>query len=292
MNMKKDYTRSETKGMLKAVLYGSKKGTSYIQKFGVRFLNVLYSGADQDNEINDVASSNLKRILEKKPDKDAIINDLKKRLSVVKAKTKKHHDWAVEQNGNFKRVVFGEAAPFSGAHLLGDKPEDKKGPYYNALKKYAEKIEGKTLREQLENAETLFIDILTVPLPIDPKLRKQWSQSRAFKIGKQSLSSVLFKLALEHYKIAPKGNAKGPTIALMMPPLTADGIINDAFSQKSKSASSETIKAQLISINDPETIKEHLKKRIVPSVFSVLAMDRSNSPNGGILKKIVALELQ
>jgi len=167
--------------------------------------------------------------------------------------------------------------------LLGDEPEDKKGPYYNALKKYAGEIKGKTLRAQLQNAETLFIDILTVPLPIDSELREQWSW--AFKIGKQSLSSVLFKLALEHYKIAPKGNAKGPTIALMMPPLTADGIIKDAFLKKFKGP--KAITKQLVSINAAEKIEEYLEEGIVPRAFSVLAVDRSNSPNGIILTKIL-----
>jgi hypothetical protein len=202
-------------------------------------------------------------------------------------KTEAHHLWANKNSGAnkkaYKRVVFGEAAPFSGAHLLGNKPKDKKGPYYKALKKYAGNTQGTNLRDQLETTQTLFIDIMTVPLPIDSELRKQWSSE--FLINDLSLSSVLFQLALEHYKIKPKRNAKAPKIALMMPPLTAYGIIKDAFSPEFKGA--DAITNQLVSINDSDTIKNYLKDGIVPSVFSILAMDRSNSPNGDILKKIL-----
>jgi hypothetical protein len=268
----------ETIKMLKAFLYGSRKGKSYRKEYGIRFINVLYSGRDED-KINSDARKNLKNSLKKneKVDIDSLIEQLPTKFNNLKRKTKAHHTWAVgtPTKKPFKFVIIGEDAPYSGAHLF----VDQKGPYYEALKKYVEEKTGNTLREKLQNAETLFIDILTVPLPIGRKLRKQWSWK--FKIDGQSLSSVLFELALEHYKIPPKR----PTIALMMPPLTADGIIKDAFLEKFKGP--KAITKQLVSINDSEKIKEYLSKGIVLSVFSVLAMDRSNSPNGKILTEIL-----
>jgi hypothetical protein len=276
------YPPGSTIAMLKRVLYGKYDDGDFI-----RFLNVVYSGRDEDTELNEVTKKNLNRYFKKSTFIGSIRSQIMNGRKKCKLKTRHYYKQCLQFEKPFQFIIFGETPPISGCHLLGKDVKDRNSPYYNALKGLVN-LEDNSLSNQLIKEKVLFIDIMPIPLPIDGTLREKWSYK--FKIGEINLSAVFFMLALEHAKSF--GINDHLKMALMMPGKTADGIIMEAFKKEpfilpqiAPQFDKNVIK-QLKSRHSDKNIKKCLKDSTIPTPFKVLALDRSNSPNAAILKMI------
>jgi hypothetical protein len=271
-----------TIAMLKRVLYGKYDDGDFI-----RFLNVVYSGRDEDTELSEVTKKNLNRYFKKSTFIGSIRSQIMNGRKKCKLKTRHYYKQCLQFKKPFQFIIFGETPPISGCHLLGKDVKDRNSRYYGALKGLVN-LKTNSLSSQLIEKKVLFIDIMPIPLPINEKLRNKWSYE--FTIGKINLSAILFMLALKHAKSF--GINDHLKIALMMPGKTADGIIMEAFKKEpfilpqiAPQFDKNVIK-QLKSRYTDKYLKKCLEDSTIPSTFKVLALDRSNYPNAAILKMI------
>lgn len=152
------------------------------------------------------------------------INDLINKWCGNEEKSSAYYE-EIKQETNYRYIIIGEDAPWSGAYLLGDSEDDKKGPYYNSLKSAFNDKNIVELSDGFKKQKVLFFDLLTIPLPINSNLRKKWStDNKNFKIGDKQLPVFLLEVAFEHFDLKDKIN--DAKIAIMMPTKTSSSIYN------------------------------------------------------------------
>jgi len=241
------------KKFFKKCLYEDLRNCTYADKMRKLFINIIYNGFQKGKYsawsvgiVPETVNAITKGIKEKKLREDLnnllinndskssesknsesvdekFINDLINKWSGNEEKSSAYYE-EIKEETNYSYIIIGEDAPWSGAYLLGDSEDDKKGPYYNSLKSAFNDENIVELSDGFKKQKVLFFDLLTIPLPINSNLRKKWSANPDFKFHEKPLPVFLHEIAFEHFRL--KDKIKNAQIAIMMPTKTSSSIYN------------------------------------------------------------------
>ncbi len=253
MNLIELDNEENMKSFFKACLYEELDDYENADSMRNLFINIIYNGFDVNKYLDwildisdDTKIAITKGVKEKKmrvdlenllfntvsnatEDKNIELEDLNFIYDLIKKwkcneeKSSKYYK-AIKEEHNYSYIIIGEDAPWSGAYLLGDIEQDKKGPYYSSLKNAFKDENIYKLSDGLKNQKVLFFDLLTIPLPINSVLRKKWSAEDVFKFYEKPLPVFLLEIAFEHFKL--KDKIEDAKIAIMMPTKTSASIYN------------------------------------------------------------------
>jgi hypothetical protein len=255
-----------------------------------QMLNLLYVGNIGENSLdaktiisigknitkqNEPSWEELKKAV---ADKNAnhIVKEIKKKWSNPKDEITQYYNEAANI-GNFDGLILGENPP-PDSHLL----IDNEGPYYGAIFKAIDRPN--SISKGLNEKKILFLDILKLPIPIGRALRKNWSCHFKLKYKKQLvyMSTALMQISLEPYQkqIRPR-----IPLAIMIPPLTSDGIYEDALENKTGH-----LKESILSKNNLDEEKFLYKQKKGGNDFKSKTIFRANTPDEKLLRNALGIK--
>jgi len=189
--------------------------------------------------------------------------------------------------------------------------EESTSPYKNAIFAAFDTTSENILSTLLEEKNTYFTDIIPVPIPFNPTIRKAWATEDKFNIEGKQLTVHLFEEAIIKFANKFKGKIdKDLIIAIGMPRNTsaalydyysskvhyvidcADGI---CIVDKKPVFCGYLFKIDLTKTNAvlaKEKIKYPKLKGITLPLFKSCFVDTSGQPNGTLLKIALGLEIK
>ena len=216
-----------------------------------------------------------------------------------------------------KHLIIYEAPPskiditkntHDGDFILED---ESKSPYKNAICAAFDHQSKNNLSALLKEKNTYFTDIIPVPIPFNPTIRKAWATEEKFNIDGKQLTVHLFEKAIEKFAIKFKGKIhKNLIIAIGMPRNTsaalydyysskvhyvidcADGI---CIVDKMPNFCGYLFKIDLTKTNAvlaTQKIKNPALKGVTLPLFKSCFVDTSGQPNGTLLKIALGLEIK
>lgn len=219
-----------------------------------------------------------------------------------------------EEIKEIKHLIIYEAPPskidISKNTHVGDFILMKKStsPYKYAINNAFGIKSGEDLSKTLFENNTYFMDIIPVPIPFNPNIRKAWATEEKFNIVGKQLTVHLFEKAIEKFAIKFKGKIdKNLIIAIGMPRNTSAALY-DYYSSKvhyvidcsgeicivDEEPDIYLFKIDLTKTNaDLATQKiENLDlKGVTLPLFKNCFVDTSGQPNGTLLKIALGLEI-
>lgn len=224
-----------------------------------------------------------------------------------------------EELDTVNHLIIYEAPPSKiditkGTHV-GDFILEKEStsPYKNAICAAFDETSEIDLSDLLKKNKTYFTDIIPVPIPFNPTIRKAWATEEKFNIDGKQLTVHLFEKAIIEFAIKFRGKiVKDLIIAIGMPRNTSAALY-DYYSSKVHHVIDYAdricivdefpcdIKYKyLFKIDLTETnvdlatskIKNQTLKGITLPLFKSCFVDTSGQPNGTLLKIALGLEIK
>jgi hypothetical protein len=186
--------------------------------------------------------------------------------------------------------------------------EESTSPYKYAINNAFGMRSGEVLSKTLVENHTYFMDIIPVPIPFNPDIRKAWATDEKFKIEEKQLTVHLFEKAIEKFAFKFKDKIhKNLKIAIGMPRNTSAALY-DYYSSEvhyvkekgDKIFIERTWEAEYLFKIDlrktnadlaKEKIKYPTLKGITLPLFESCFVDTSGQPNSTLLKIALGLEI-